>query len=59
MTRKDYEQFAAILAQLGTGSAGVEWLADQMARVFAADNERFDHARFYRACGLNEKGMLR
>jgi len=32
----------------------VDCVADDLARAFAADNPRFDRARFLKACGLKE-----
>lgn len=65
MTRRDFTAIAAALADsrppgdnskaywlLGQWSADVHGIAD----VLAADNPRFDRARFYRACGLQEGG---
>jgi len=66
MTRKDYVKVAAALyCQRGEvawkygGDSGLEgalWIVDcivrDVAEVFADDNPRFDHDRFYRACGL-------
>jgi hypothetical protein len=65
MTRKDYVRFAAMLKQQRIDAMKPEY-ADQhshyssycdgtarcTADVFAADNERFDRARFLKACGV-------
>lgn len=68
MTRKDYEKIAAILfpfahnskdfpdkteSDRGITYAGKE-IANRMADMLAADNPRFDRARFLRACGLED-----
>ena len=54
MSKKDYIAIAAVMASYHEqGSAGVrlmvEHLADDLSRVFAADNPRFDHDRFLSA----------
>jgi hypothetical protein len=64
MTRKDY---IAIAAQLKEACPVIEdgntlhlrlaqWQKDvvAMATILARDNPRFDHTRFYEACGLND-----
>ncbi len=63
MTRKDYVAIAAAFAKSGTvaftgapltGAALAQWQYDIacIADVFAADNARFDRARFIAACGI-------
>ena len=68
MTKKDYETIANVLravlescsADYGCRAAGaVEAIADvayHLAHVMAAYNPRFDHKRFYAACGLTANG---
>ena len=64
MTRKDYELLAAAIVR-ATGAAktqeeyilrcsavsGIQQAAEAIAKELHADNPRFDHARFLRACG--------
>ena len=60
MTKKDYEAIAAAIAHTkmladsnGYGAySTLEEVAEQLAAVMAADNERFDRARFLKACGV-------
>jgi hypothetical protein len=67
MTRKDYELTARILrAEIDTINTSpkppceeyalrfgtIAVTADRFAKAYAADNVRFDRARFLRACGL-------
>ena len=55
MTRKDYVAFAQIVKELDEfrfDNVMVE-AAVRMARLFAADNPRFDDRRFFDACGIN------
>ena len=63
MTRKDYVNFAAMLkenrAMAGSTknatlitNATVNWIAEDMAHIFADDNPNFDRARFLAACGV-------
>ena len=66
MSRKHYIATAQIIQELveiapGTGSAydhgfkdATGFAAQRLAIMFATDNPRFDHDRFYRACGLPE-----
>lgn len=65
MTRKDYEKIAAIFrvnrdkSQPCTGfvrgwNCAGQALAQDIADMLAADNHRFDRARFLKACGLGE-----
>jgi|GEM_PF-3264962 len=57
--RAQYVAIAATLADLreqfddlSAGQFGVECSADAIARMFAADNPRFDNQRFRDACGI-------
>lgn len=60
MTRKDYELIAATIASLrDSGGAGrefttrtVDTTAHRFADALAAENGRFNRARFLRACGV-------
>lgn len=61
MTKKDYEAIARILATNSPQDADpkksiralvVSSIAQQFCGVFAADNPRFDRARFLKACGV-------
>lgn len=60
MTRKDYAAIAAALAEAreiagqtqgSVGRIGVAIATQQVAEVLAADNPRFDRARFLAAAG--------
>lgn len=63
MTRKDYR---AIAAALKAQQPAEGWSANKheqytldvraLAKVLAADNPRFDYARFYEAAGLVQPG---
>lgn len=62
MTRKDYEKMArVILAHRkdddGTASPTIASIADSLACLCEADNPRFNRARFFLACGLDEDGL--
>lgn len=59
MTRKDYQKVADIIrkhlneawddsAELAVGN-----IAQDLAGMFATDNERFNPSMFYKACGIN------
>lgn len=53
MTRKDYVSTAEILAdfkQSINNDVVFEDLVDEFADMFAADNERFNYAKFREAC---------
>ncbi len=61
MTKKDFIKFAAVLKELrktkstydGEGNAVVRVrdVEDALVGIFVADNDRFDVARFLKACG--------
>lgn len=61
MTRKDYVAVARIIKDirrfhstydtLGHAIVPVNVFEDDMAALFAADNDRFDRERFLKACG--------
>jgi len=63
MTRKSYEIVASVIRRhrvedtSGTGSGMLSMVADSLALVFQADNPRFDRARFFVACGMDENGI--
>lgn len=57
MTRKDYVQLAEALKAAAYAlnppeRAGAILAAQEIALALAADNPRFDRARFIKACGL-------
>lgn len=60
MTRKDYIEVSNILA----GFAGeidkqiFEDLVEEFCFFFESDNERFNRARFEKACGIDELGLI-
>lgn len=60
MTRKDYIEVSNILA----GFSGeihpqvFEDLVEEFAQYLQADNERFDKAKFEKACGVDEIGLI-
>ena len=54
MTRKHYRQFAEMIADVGAIGANATWLAPHVADILAADNPRFDRARFFEACGVSD-----
>lgn len=59
MTKKDYIKIAAVLKDMinETGPradphATLAICCTELAKVFAADNPRFDRTRFLNACGV-------
>jgi hypothetical protein len=60
MTRKDYQKVADIIRKHlneswdDSSELAVGNIAQDLAGMFATDNERFDASRFYTACGLND-----
>jgi methenyltetrahydromethanopterin cyclohydrolase len=60
MTRKDYIQTANILKSFvdEIPQTTYEDLVDTFAEWFKADNENFDFARFEKACGIDEIGLV-
>ncbi len=60
MTRKDYVQTANILKGFADEihPQVFEDLVEEFAQFFQADNERFDRARFEKACGVDELGFV-
>ena len=61
MTRKDYIQTANILKSFADEipQTTYEDLVDTFADWFKADNENFDFARFEKACGIDEIGLVK
>jgi hypothetical protein len=60
MTRKDYIQTANILKSFVDEMSPntYEDLVDTFATWFKGDNENFDFARFEKACGIDEIGLI-
>jgi uncharacterized membrane protein len=60
MTRKDYIQTANILKSFvdEIPQTTYEDLVDTFAEWFKADNDNFDFARFEKACGIDEIGLV-
>jgi hypothetical protein len=58
MTRKDYVAIAAAIKETGKyhehddAADALAFLARDLAATLAADNPRFDRARFLKACGV-------
>ena len=50
-TRKNFIAIAALVAAIKPSAKRKE-IANQHAAIFAAENPRFDRARFLSACGL-------
>lgn len=60
MTRKDYVETAKILKSFSDEiyPAVFEDMVDLFADYFASDNDRFDKAKFEKACGVDELGLI-
>jgi len=60
MTRKDYIKTANILAGFvdEVPQTTYEDLVQEFAEWFKSDNENFDFARFEKACGIDEIGLI-
>ena len=60
MTRKDYIKTAYILKEFSQEipQKTYEDMVDMFADWFAGDNENFDKARFEKACGVDELGLI-
>lgn len=52
MTRKHYQRFAELIKQLDKKEITAEGMMRQLAALFYEDNQRFNHDRFYKACGF-------
>ena len=60
MTRKDYVETANILKSFidEIPQNTYEDLVQQFADWFQSDNDNFDFARFEKACGIDEIGLI-
>jgi len=60
MTRKDYVKTAEILKGFSEEIHPnvFEDLVEEFAQFFMSDNDRFDKARFEKACGIDELGLI-
>lgn len=60
MTRKDYVKTSNILKGFSDEihPAVFEDLVEEFCQYFASDNENFDKARFEKACGVDELGLM-
>jgi hypothetical protein len=60
MTRKDYVKTAEILKGFSDEIHPnvFEDLVEEFAQYFMSDNDRFDKARFEKACGVDELGLI-
>jgi hypothetical protein len=60
MTRKDYVKTANILAGFvdEIPQTTYEDLVQEFSEWFRSDNENFDFARFEKACGIDEIGLI-
>ena len=60
MTRKDYIQTANILKEFidEIPQTTYEDMVDHFCQWFKSDNENFDYARFEKACGIDEIGLI-
>ena len=60
MTRKDYVKTSNILKGFSDEihPAVFEDLVEEFAQYFQSDNERFYKAKFEKACGIDELGLI-
>ena len=60
MTRKEYIKVSNILKSFNEEihPQVFEDLVEEFAQYFGSDNERFDKARFEKACGIDELGLI-
>ena len=60
MTRKDYIQTANILKEFVNEipQTTYEDIVDLFCQWFKSDNDNFDFARFEKACGIDEIGLV-
>jgi hypothetical protein len=60
MTRKDYIQTANILKEFidEIPQTTYEDIVDLFCQWFKSDNPNFDYARFEKACGIDEIGLV-
>ena len=61
MTRKDYIKTANILKSFvdEIPQTTYEDLVNEFAELFKSDNDNFDFARFEKACGIDEIGLVK
>ncbi len=62
MTKKDYEKLAKMVKEHrqnddGLNSATIASIADSLSCICELDNPRFNRARFFTACGMDEDGL--
>ena len=60
MTRKDYIKTANILKEFSDEihPQVFEDLVEEFSQWFKSDNDNFDFARFEKACGIDEIGLI-
>ena len=60
MTRKDYVKTAEIIKGFSDEihPQVFEDLVEEFSQFFKSDNDRFDFARFEKACGVDEIGLI-
>ena len=60
MTKKDYIKTANILKGFvdEIHPQVFEDIVEEFAQLFLSDNERFDKAKFEKACGVDEIGLI-
>ena len=60
MTRKDYIKTANILKEFVDEIPQITYedLVNEFAEWFKSDNDNFDFARFEKACGIDEIGLI-
>lgn len=60
MTRKDYIKTAEILKGFvdEIHPQVFEDIVEEFAQFFLSDNDRFDKAKFEKACGVDEIGLI-
>ncbi len=58
MTKKHFQLFADAIKAIDNAREAKR-TAHNAAEVFKAENSRFDSARFFKACGLDENGTTR
>ena len=60
MTRKDYIKTANILKEFVDEISQITYedLVNEFAEWFKSDNDNFDFARFEKACGIDEIGLI-
>jgi hypothetical protein len=60
MTRKDYVKTSNILKGFSNEihPQVFEDIVEEFAQYFMSDNDRFDKAKFEKACGVDEIGLI-